>query len=333
MAIIVDLSVIKHGLIQSRDLSIEFKVRPELIKHYILNSILYIKSQFQASKKNELILAIDRRKVFKNADKTVYGYWRDVLYEQKKPILSDSSKGYKFGRERSAEFDWETIERCYSETLGLIRDFTDIKVIEIPGIEADDICAVLAQKILDVNIIISSDKDLKKLVSDTILLYDWCTKKYETKRTSKEEKLLFYLYGDSGDGIKSVKPRYQWEKNLKVKSLDEIFAQFPDLPLKERFLFNKKLMDLSVESLPKSVTTAILDEYYKPQGSYHQIKIITELNKLGLSEMVEGDIRSITNRSTEFQLPNVVVSKDSEKSKQYKMNIAKENLIREKFLN
>lgn len=333
MAIIIDLSVIKHGLVQSRDLSLEFKTRPEIIKHYILNSILYIKSQFRASKKNELILAIDRRKIFKNGDKNIYGYWRDVLYEQKKPILSDTSKGYKFGRVKSAEYDWETIERSYSEVLFLLKEFTDFKVIEIPGIEADDICAVLAQKIPGPNTIISSDKDLKKLVSDTILLYDWVSKKYETKRVSKEEKTLFYLYGDSGDGIKSVKPRYQWEKNLKIKSLDEIFAEFPDLPLKERYLFNKKLMDLSVESLPKSVTTAILDDYYKPQGSYHQIKIITELNKLGLSEMVDGDIKSITNRSTEFQLPNFVASKDSEKSKQYKQNINKENMIRERFLN
>ena len=147
MAVIVDLSVIKHGVIHSRDLSQEIKIRPELIKHYVLNSILYIKQITQCSKKNELILAIDRKKVFKLADKTVYGYWRDALYESKKGILDKSFKGYKHGRERDATFDWETIEKCYSEVIEFLKNYTDFKVIEIPGIEGDDICAVLSQKL------------------------------------------------------------------------------------------------------------------------------------------------------------------------------------------
>jgi len=333
VAVIVDLSMIKHGVIHSRDLSDEIKIHPEYIKHYVLNSILYIKSYMQCSKQNELILAIDRKKAYKNGDKIIYGYWRDVLYEQNKSILTDSSKGYKDGRERSAEFDWESIERYYSEILEIIKKYTDFKVIEIPGIEADDICAVLSQKLPGKNTIVSGDKDLKKLISDTILLYDWRTKKYEITRTSEEEKLLFYLYGDSGDGIKSVKPRYQWEKNLKKKSLDEIFEEFPDLPLKKRFQLNKKMMDLSINSLPSSVTNSIMEEYSKEEFSYHQIKIITELNKSGLNEMITGDIRSMVDRAIEFQLPRFLAERDNNKTKEYKRNVEKENFIRNKFLN
>ena len=332
MAVIIDLSVLKYGVIHSRELSLEIKAKPELIKHYVLNSILYIKSQLQCSRKNELVLAIDRKKAFKNGEKTIYGYWRDVIYEEKKSILGDGSKGYKFGRERDASFDWEKIEECYSEVIEFLKNYTDFKVVEVPGIEADDICAVLSQSLPGKNTIVSSDKDLKKLVSDNILFFDWGSKKYETKTYSEEEKILFYLYGDSGDGIKSVKKGYRWENNLSKKTLDEIFREFPDLPLKERYLFNRKLMDLTLSALPKSVVSAIMDKYSKEDFRFHQIKIISELNKLGLNEMVEGDIKSIVNRSNEFQLPQFIFNKDNNKTKEYKKNIERENDIRSKFL-
>jgi hypothetical protein len=76
-----------------------------------------------------------------------------------------------------------------------------------------------------------------------------------------------------------------------------------------------------------------MEEYSKEEFSYHQIKIITELNKSGLNEMITGDIRSMVDRAIEFQLPRFLAERDNNKTKEYKRNVEKENFIRNKFLN
>ena len=91
-------------------------------------------------------------------------------------------------------------------------------------------------------------------------------------------------------------------------------------------------MDLSLDSLPNSVIDAIMKEYESQDFTFHQIKIISELNKLGLNSMVEGDIKTIVNRSDEFQLPMFVSNKENSKSREYKKNFEREKEIRSKFL-
>lgn len=326
--VIVDVSVIKYSLLYSRHLSDEFKTNPELIKHYFLQSILSIKQKFSCNKFNKLVLAIDKKKSWNN---DIYGYWRDVIYNQSLHILPDTSKSYKDGRKPQEGYDWEVINKSMKDCLNVMQNYSDFIVIEVPGVEADDIIAILSQKVKETNTIITVDKDMKQLISDNILFYDWRTKDYHKERLTEDDKQLFFLKGDGGDGIKSVKPRYQWKRNLAKKSLQDIFDEFPDLPLEKRFKLNKLMMDLSIESLPDKVIKLVMDEYTNKQGSYNQLKIMSELNDLGLDSMIIGDIRSIAKRSEEFKLSRY--STQSKTTKKYKKDLAKENEIRNRFLN
>jgi len=337
--VIVDTSVIKFILIYSRDLSEELKTEPELFKHYFLQSVLSIKKQFSCNQNNKLILAIDKKKSFTkpNGDKG-WGYWRDKYYFEnidkmvKKDDGSNRYDEYKQGRERSEDYDWEKLEQYYHECLDLLRDYTDFIVVKIPGIEADDICAVIAQRTKSHSTIISIDKDIKQIICNNISFYNWRKKEFEKEGPTEREKLLFFLKGDAGDSIPGVNPNFRWKGNLEKNKgdLQEIFDRYPDENLQERLDINIKLMDLSIKNIPKSIQKLIGSEFKGEQGKYHQMKLIKHLKKLGVNRLVRGDVKSLVSRSAEFKL--MKNSTETKTTKKHSMDRQKLSNIKKKFL-
>lgn len=332
--VIVDASVVKYKLIYGRDLKNEMIKTPEVLKHYFMNSILAIKNQFSCNKNNPLVLAIDKKGKFTNKDGTKgYGYWRDKYYYENKHKMDNTSgkvTSYKDGRHKPDDFDWDALEKYYHEAVDLLKDYSDFKVVKIAGIEADDICAILAQRSTKPVTIISTDKDLKQLVSDRVSFYCWNNKKYFKDTLSTDELKLFYLGGDNSDNIPPVKYRYQWKRNIKKKSMEEIFNEFPDINLEERYKINKKLMDLSINNVPKSLQKRIIDIYKEEQGRYHQLKLSKELRKLGVNLLVEGNIKSMLERMDEFKLQ--MNSIDTKTTKRNSVDRDRQNKIKKRFL-
>jgi len=332
MITIIDTSVIKNVIIFSPNIKAELINHPEYFKHYFLNNILNIKRNFSCNINNKLVLAIDKKKTFDVNDKKVYGYWRSSYYEKNIDKMSPHNRFscYKDGRKRPDDgLDWEKLEKYYWECIELIKNYSDFQVIKVAGVEADDILAILAQRIKDNITMITIDKDLKQVISDKVKYYNFRTKKYDSDKLSEAENLLFYLKGDSGDGICSVKKNYRWKSNLAKKTLQEIFKEFPEENLEERLSINKKLMDLSVNNIPKSIQKAIINEYKKEQGKYHQLKLQIELKKMGVDNMTSG-VESIIGRSDEFKLTKYSV--DSGITKKHNNDMKKITAIRNKFL-
>ena len=92
-----------------------------------------------------------------------------------------------------------------------------VKTTIIDKVEADDIIAVLAEKLVEKHnstcFIVSSDKDFVQLVTDKIILYRPMEKEYYTPKVVKEkfgvspQNFILYktLLGDNSDNIPGVK--------------------------------------------------------------------------------------------------------------------------------
>jgi len=110
-----------------------------------------------------------------------------------------------------------------------------VKTTILDKVEADDIIAVLAEKLVKKHnstcFIVSSDKDFLQLVTDKIILYRPMEKEYYTPKVVEEKLGLlpknFILYktllGDNSDNIKGI-------KGLGAKG---IFKKFPELKTQE----------------------------------------------------------------------------------------------------
>ena len=106
-----------------------------------------------------------------------------------------------------------------------------IKTTTLSKVEADDIIAVLCEKLVEKHnstcFIVSSDKDFLQLVTDKIIVYRPMEKEYYTPKVIEEKIGLLpsnfilhkALLGDSSDNIKGI-------KGLGAKG---IFKKFPEL--------------------------------------------------------------------------------------------------------
>ncbi len=131
------------------------------------------------------------------------------------------------------EFKWQM--RMIKELVAQLQ----IPALEIPGFEADDIIATVSktyQKRHDMGVkIVSSDKDLKQLLTDGVVMYD-AMKNITTDQKSFQQEygfppasMLDYLtlVGDSSDNIKGVTwIGAKWAAKLvqEYHTIDNIYA-------------------------------------------------------------------------------------------------------------
>jgi len=137
----------------------------------------------------------------------------------------------------------------------------NIKMIEIPGFEADDIIATLVKKLKEKNettVIISSDKDLMQLIDDNTFMYDSMRDKLFSAKEVKDkfgvgpEKIeeLLTLSGDSVDnipGIPGVGPKTAAKFLNEFGSIKEIYNNLDQLSerFKNKFMDNKENIEIS----------------------------------------------------------------------------------------
>tara|TARA_Y100000592_G_scaffold93353_1_gene156399 strand:+ start:220 stop:1260 length:1041 start_codon:yes stop_codon:yes gene_type:complete len=211
---------------------------------------------------------------------------------------------YKSGRNLQRITNWEVFEDLNEEhdskvdqIVRLIQylKLLPIKTTIIDKVEADDVIAVLSDKLVEKHnstvFIVSSDKDFVQLVSDKIILYRPMEKEYYTDKTVFEkfgvlsQNFILYktLLGDNSDKIPGV-------KGLGEKG---IFKKFPEL--KTTPLTLEEIFNISARKFKEHVVySRIVQDQERLKTSYKVMDLSTpmidDLEKEYLDDLIEKDI-------------------------------------------
>lgn len=234
-------------------------VGDHLLRHMILNSIRYNLVKFRNLYGN-LVIASDGGK-----------YWRKEIFPN-----------YKWHRNEAREKDainWELVFESMNRIRDEIRDNFNYPLINIEGVEADDIIAVLAiDQVTNHNqgvLILSSDKDFVQLQSTPgITQFDPVRKKAVEHENPKRYLYEHIIKGDRGDGIPNIKSNDNCfvegnrQNRIQTKDLDKwvdmlLWGEEPDAVFNGEILRNwhrnRNLVDLSY--VPPTIKQSIFEEF------------------------------------------------------------------------
>lgn len=244
--------------------------------------------------------------------------WRMDIYKEykatRKNTCSYKNKKYNIGC---------IFKHIYNELYPKLEKQYGFKIIKIDNAEADDIIAVLAHKIreLDKNrlvVIISNDNDYLQLVNERTLIWSLQNKLLNTKVETTADELLLrkVLRGDESDNIPSLVGS-MGEKELteivrdKLK-LAEWFKLNPDKY--EMYENNKKLIDFSY--IPEKIKNIILEE------AKNILSSINENNE----EIVNPEIKIEEPKPVVVTVPSIpfvepeIIKKESNKNFKFKQD-------------
>ena len=192
----------------------------------------------------------------------------------RKNLLSE----YKGNRDLQRVTNWEAFDNLEEEHDSkvdqIIRIIQYLKLLPvkttiIDKVEADDIIAVLAEKLVEKHnstcFIVSSDKDFLQLVTDKIIVYRPMEKEYYTPKVVHEKigilpsNFILHktLLGDNSDNIQGI-------KGLGAKG---IFKKFPEL--KTQKLTLQDIFDISARKFKEHVVySRIVQEQDRIETNY-----------------------------------------------------------------
>jgi DNA polymerase-1 len=188
--------------------------------------------------------------------------YRKSLYPEYKQNRKD-----KFAEQTDVEkAAFELFFEDFTKTLEHISENTNYPVLRFPGVEADDICAYICNKVKDRNIwLISSDKDYDLLIQPNVSRFSYVTRKevtvdnWNTHYDFQPEDYISIkcLTGDSGDnvfGVPGIGPKRAVSLVNEYGSTYDIIANIPLSgkykyiqalnECKEQLELNYRLMDL-----------------------------------------------------------------------------------------
>ena len=174
-----------------------------------------------------------------------------------------------------------------------------VKTTVIDKVEADDIIAVLAEKLVEkynsTCFIVSSDKDFVQLVTDKIILYRPIEKEYYTPKVVKEKfgvlskNFILYkvLLGDNSDKVPGV-------KGLGAKG---IFKKFPEL--QTEVLTLEDIFDISARKFKDHIVySRIVQERNRLETNYKimdlSIPLINDKQKEYINGLILEDIPDLS---------------------------------------
>ena len=180
-----------------------------------------------------------------------------------------------------------------------------VKTTVIDKVEADDIIAVLAEKLVakcnSTCFIVSSDKDFVQLVTDKIILYRPMEKEYYTPKVVKQkfgvlsENFILYktLLGDNSDKIPGV-------KGLGQKG---IFKKFPELV--DQKLTLDDIFDISARKFKEHVVySRIVQDQNRLETNYK----IMDLSKPMISDREKDYLDGLIEEDTPEFNPEMFIS-------------------------
>ena len=175
-----------------------------------------------------------------------------------------------------------------------------VKTTILDKVEADDIIAVLAEKLVEKHdstcFIVSSDKDFLQLVTDKIIVYRPMEKEYYTPKVVEEKFGLLphnfilhkTLLGDNSDNIKGV-------KGLGAKG---IFKKFPELKTQELTL--QDIFDISARKFKDHIVySRIIQDQSRIETNYKVMDLSTPLiderGKEHINKLIDEDFPDLNS--------------------------------------
>ena len=126
-------------------------------------------------------------------------YWRKAIYFD--------YKAQRKSQREEAEVNYNEIFKHIDILISVLKNYTNFRVIGVPGVEADDIIGLLTRKYarFEKILILSPDKDFKQLHSlGQIRQYSSLTNKWVIPDDVEEWKLEHICCGDSADNVPRI---------------------------------------------------------------------------------------------------------------------------------
>ena len=264
------------------NLMIQMKDEPlseDLVRHMVLNSLRSYKTKFSKDF-GELVLCYDDKHCWR---KDYFPYYK----QNRKKARSESS------------LDWNELFDILTKIQNELEENFPYKVLKINGAEADDIIAILSNKISSTPnlyeeiLIISGDKDFIQLhQSDNIKQYSPTLKKFIVDENPEQYKFEHIIRGDKGDGVPNVLSQDSVfvedlrQRPITKKKLTEWKENgIPEGEIKRNYQRNKTLIDF--DSIPNELGELIYNMWVDKITQNDKSKILPYFMKHRLKELTE----------------------------------------------
>ena len=264
------------------NLMIQMKDEPlseDLVRHMVLNSLRSYKTKFSKDF-GELVLCYDDKHCWR---KDYFPYYK----QNRKKARSESS------------LDWNELFDILTKIQNELEENFPYKVLKINGAEADDIIAILSNKISSTPnlyeeiLIISGDKDFIQLhQSDNVKQYSPTLKKFVVDENPEQYKFEHIIRGDKGDGVPNILSQDTVfvedlrQRPITKKKLTEWKENgIPEGEIKRNYQRNKTLIDF--DSIPNELGELIYNMWVDKITQNDKSKILPYFMKHRLKELTE----------------------------------------------
>tara|TARA_Y100000817_G_scaffold61505_1_gene46112 strand:+ start:687 stop:1532 length:846 start_codon:yes stop_codon:yes gene_type:complete len=264
------------------NLMIQMKDEPlseDLVRHMVLNSLRSYKTKFSKDF-GDLVLCYDDKHCWR---KDYFPYYK----QNRKKARSESS------------LDWNELFDILTKIQNELEENFPYKVLKINGAEADDIIAILSNKISSTPnlyeeiLIISGDKDFIQLhQSDNVKQYSPTLKKFVVDENPEQYKFEHIIRGDKGDGVPNVLSQDTVfvedlrQRPITKKKLTEWKENgIPEGEIKRNYQRNKTLIDF--DSIPNELGELIYNMWVDKITQNDKSKILPYFMKHRLKELTE----------------------------------------------
>tara|TARA_B100000902_G_scaffold62782_1_gene69690 strand:- start:26 stop:871 length:846 start_codon:yes stop_codon:yes gene_type:complete len=264
------------------NLMIQIKDEPlseDLVRHMVLNSLRSYKTKFSKDF-GELVLCYDDKHCWR---KDYFPYYK----QNRKKARSESS------------LNWNELFDILTKIQNELEENFPYKVLKINGAEADDIIAILSNKISSTPnlyeeiLIISGDKDFIQLhQSDNVKQYSPTLKKFVVDENPEQYKFEHIVRGDKGDGVPNVLSQDTVfvedlrQRPITKKKLTEWKENgIPEGEIKRNYQRNKTLIDF--DSIPNELGELIYNMWVDKITQNDKSKILPYFMKHRLKELTE----------------------------------------------
>jgi DNA polymerase-1 len=199
------------------------------------------------------------------------------LFDSRKSFRKEAYKEYKANR---IEMPEDLVKQV--DYITLISNLLGFQTFKLDGYEADDLIALISEKFSKSNktiCIVTSDKDLKQLLSPNVCIYDAqkdivITQEIfenEYRIKSEEFKYILALMGDASDnipGIKGIGKKTALSLIKSYGSLDGIYSSLDSIKqskMKELLIFHKEDAYNSLELASFYKDLPLEKSYFIPQ--------------------------------------------------------------------
>ena len=264
------------------NLMIQMKDEPlseDLVRHMVLNSLRSYKTKFSKDF-GDLVLCYDDKHCWR---KDYFPYYK----QNRKKARSESS------------LDWNELFDILTKIQNELEENFPYKVLKIDGAEADDIIAILSNKISSTPnlyeeiLIISGDKDFIQLhQSDNVKQYSPTLKKFVVDENPEQYKFEHIIRGDKGDCVPNVLSQDTVfvedlrQRPITKKKLTEWKENgIPEGEIKRNYQRNKTLIDF--DSIPNELGELIYNMWVDKITQNDKSKILPYFMKHRLKELTE----------------------------------------------